>query len=396
MASIREYTKRKEKNNNESFSQRILRHRLQIIYRTILAVVLVAAVVIVVILQIKNRVYETYEVVHSIERKNITDSNTIAFHGNVLTYSRDGVNCTDASGTVLWNQTFEMQNPMCSISGNKVAFGDYNGSTIYMLGTEGLEGQVDTKMPIRSFCISQNGVVATVLDGGSTTWIYLFNTAGEEIAYFKTSMQNSGYPVRISISPNGKLVSVAHLQVGTGSMVTSVAFYNFDKVGKNNIDNYASGYDYPDEVVPMLQFLDNESAFAVSDGRIMLYRGGERPVMQSETLINEEIQSVYYNESYIGLVFFDVTGAAAYRMDVYNKEGKLVESVKINMDYTHIAFHRDKILIYNETECVIHKVGGADLYSGTFDKAVYAMVPTTSNHRYLLVTNDTIDTIELK
>lgn len=395
MASIREYTRKKEQNKNESMSQRILRHRLQIIYRTLLTVVLIVAVVIVVVLQIKNRVFESYEVVSSVERKTISDAYTLAFNGNVLTYSRDGANCTDAKGTMLWNQTFEMQNPMIDIAGDKVAFGDYNGSKVYLLGTEGLIGEINTNMPIRTFCISQSGVVAAVLDGGSVTWIYLFDSQGNEIAYFKNSMENSGYPVTVSISPNGKLVGVSHLMVENGNMLTSVAYYNFDKVGKNNIDNYASGYNYSDEIVMVLKFTDNENAFAVADDRIMFYRGGEKPVMQIENLLKEEIQGVYYNESYVGLSYYDVTGEASYRLDIYNTEGELEDSVKINMDYTDIIFHKDRVIVYNATDCKIHNIGGADIYNGQFDEGVSTMIPTASGTKFLLVTGDSIDTIEL-
>lgn len=395
MASIREYTRKKELNKNESISQRILRHRLQIIYRTLLTVVLIIAVAIVVVLQIKNRVFESYEVISSVERKSISDADTLAFNGNVLTYSRDGANCTDAKGTMLWNQTFEMQNPMVDIAGDKVAFGDYNGSKVYLLGTEGLIGEINTNMPIRTFCISQSGVVAAVLDGGSVTWIYLFDSQGNEIAYFKNSMENSGYPVTVSISPNGKLVGVSHLMVENGNMLTSVAYYNFDKVGKNNIDNYASGYNYSDEIVMVLKFMDNESAFAVADDRIMFYRGGEKPVMQIENLLKEEIQGVYYNDSYVGLSYYDVTGEASYRLDIYNTEGELEDSVKINMDYADIIFHKDRVIVYNATDCKIHNIGGADIYNGKFDEGVSTMIPTASGTKFLLVTGDSIDTIEL-
>lgn len=395
MASIREYTRKKELNKNESISQRILRHRLQIIYRTLLTVVLIIAVAIVIVLQIKNRVFESYEVISSVERKSISDADTLAFNGNVLTYSRDGANCTDAKGTMLWNQTFEMQNPMVDIAGDKVAFGDYNGSKVYLLGTEGLIGEINTNMPIRTFCISQSGVVAAVLDGGSVTWIYLFDSQGNEIAYFKNSMENSGYPVTVCISPNGKLVGVSHLMVENGNMLTSVAYYNFDKVGKNNIDNYASGYNYSDEIVMVLKFMDNESAFAVADDRIMFYRGGEKPVMQIENLLKEEIQGVYYNDSYVGLSYYDVTGEASYRLDIYNTEGELEDSVKINMDYADIIFHKDRVIVYNATDCKIHNIGGADIYNGKFDEGVSTMIPTASGTKFLLVTGDSIDTIEL-
>ena len=61
-------------------------------------------------------------------------------------------------------------------------------------------------------------------------------------------------------------------------MKSSVAFYNFGAVGQNNTDNYVSGYDYIDRVVPLARFLDNRSLFAVSDDRIMFFGGAQKPM----------------------------------------------------------------------------------------------------------------------
>ena len=57
----------------------------------------------------------------------VDGSTYLALGSNILTYSKDGANCMDSKGVVLWNQTYEMQNPMVDINGSVVAIGDYNG-----------------------------------------------------------------------------------------------------------------------------------------------------------------------------------------------------------------------------------------------------------------------------
>ena len=276
MTNIRDYFRKKEKRQDDSLGMKILKHRLVILYRTVLIIAVVAAAAAVVIVQAKNRVYESYEEISSVPRENISGSVTFALGEHILTYSNDGANCVNGEGDQLWNQTFEMQNPIVDICGDVAAMGDYNGRTIYVMDSQGTLGEIDTKMPIRNFVVSANGVVAAILDDTNITWIYLFDASGNTLAYFKTTMKQSGYPISITISDNGSLVGVSYLYVDSGVMKSSVAFYNFGPVGQNEIDNFVSGYDYMDSVVPYVRFLDSETAVAVSDDRLVMYSGSQK------------------------------------------------------------------------------------------------------------------------
>ena len=237
------------------------------------------------------------------------------------------------------------------------------------------------------------------LDDSNVTRINVYNgneNTEEPIAYGKATMDKSGYPVSISLTPNGKIMAVSYLYVDSGAMKSSVAFYNFGEVGKNETDNYVSGYDYTNTVVPYVRFMDNDSAFAVSDDRIVFFSGGERPVNIASNLLEEEIQSIYYNENYVGLVFVNQNGESAYRLDVYNSEGSKVNSQLFDIEYTDIVFHKDQIIIYNDMECQICNIKGVDKFVGTFEKGVSLVIPTGSVYKYITVTSDSIDTMELK
>ena len=302
----------------------------------------------------------------------------------------------DVKGSPVWNQTFEMQNPMVDMCQNVVAIGDYNGRNIYVMNTSGVMGSITTNKPMRDFCVAANGVVAVVLDDTDTTWIYLYDSQGQELVYFRTTMKESGYPVNISISPSGELVCVSYLFVDSGQMKSSVAFYNFGAVGQNSTNNYVSGYDYLNAVVPFTRFLDNKSAFAVSDDRIMFFGGTQKPVSLAENLISDSVQSVYYGEEYVGLVFNSTESSNRYRLDVYHKSGELRHSIEFDIEYSDILFHEDQIIIYNETECCIYSSSGAEKYRGRFEKSALVLIPQSSAYRYMLVTPDSVDTIELQ
>lgn len=403
MVNIRDYLKRKEKRENDknklprvSYREKIKSHKFTIFYRTILVIILIAATAAALFIQWQNKVYTENVILSSVEIKITQDAKLMPFSEHLLSYSKDGANCMDTKGNAVWNQTFEMQNPMVDICQNVVAIGDYNGRTIYVMDTTGPLGSITTNRPVRDFCVAANGVVAAVLDDTNVTLICLYDSKGNELVRIRTTMKESGYPVSVSISPSGELVCVAYMFVDSGHMKSSVAFYNFGAVGQNNTDNYVSGYDYLDAVVPFTRFLDNRSVLAVADGRIMFYSGAQKPVSAAEILISEEVRGVYYGSEYVGLVFNSTQSGNRYRLDIYHKSGMFQQSIEFDIEYTDILFHEDQIIIHNESDCCIYNSSGTIKYDGKFNKSTLVLIPLSGRYRYMVVTPDSIDTIELQ
>ena len=403
MVNVRDYLRRKREQKEEqgriSYREKIKSHKFTVVYRAMLVMILIAAIGAVFYYQWKNKVYTENTVVFSTEVHITQDSTLVPFAGYLLTYSKDGAGCMDIRGNAVWNQTFEMQNPIVDICQNVVAIGDYNGRTIHVMDTAGVIGSITTNRPIRDFCVASNGVVAVVLDDTDVTLICLYDSydsKGKELVKFRTTMKDSGYPVNVSISPNGELACVSYLFVDSGQMKSSVAFYNFGPVGKNNVNNYVSGYDYLNSIVPFTRFLDDKSIFAVSDDRVMFFSGSQKPLSLAEKLLDDSVQGVYYGSEYIGLVFNSTQSTNRYRLDLYHKSGELRQSIEFDIDFRDILFHNDQIIIYNESECRIYNTSGAEKYSGSFSKSVLLLIPQNSMRRYMIVTPDSIDTIELK
>ncbi len=404
MSNVRDYLKEREKRvgnvqSTVNYKEKIRSHRLTIFYRAALVTVLFATVIFFLVWQWKNKVFTESVTVSSSPVTIVQGAKTKRLGNNILIYSKDGASCVDTKGSALWNQTFEMQQPIIALCDDVAAIADFNGRTIYVVNSTSQMGTVKTNLPIRDICVSQNGVVAAVLDDGDVTRILLYDgnqNTDTSIAESKASMDKSGYPVSISLSPNGKLLAVSYLYADSGSMKTKTAFYNFGEVGKNESDNFVSSYEYADTIVPYIQFMNNNASFAVSDDRIVFYEGTEKPSNVASHLLNEQIQSVYYNESYVGLVYRNQTGESVYRIDVYNASGNKVHSQLFDIEYTDIIFNKDQIIIYDDMDCQICTVKGTDKFNGELEKPVSLIVPTSSNYKYVAVTGKSIDTIELK
>ena len=403
MSNVRDYLKEREKRlgsaQTVTYKDKIRSHKLTIFYRGALIAALAAAVVFFLVFQWKNKVFTESTVVSSSDVTIVQGASVERLGSNILLFSKDGASCFNSKGSALWNQTFEMQSPMLSLCGDVAALADYNGRTIYVVSSTAQLGTISTNLPIRRICISANGVVAAVLDDADVTRIMIYNgneTTETPIVTIKATMDKSGYPMSLSLSPNGKLLAISYFYVDGGAMKSSVGFFNFGEVGKNESDNYVSGFDYLNTVIPYVQFMSDSAAFGVSDDRIIFFQGSERPGTLTSNLIEEEVQSIYYNEDYVGLVFMDQTGEAAYRLDVYDASGKKIYSRLFDMEYSDIIFHNDLIIIYNDMDCQICNIRGVDKYEGEFEKPVSLMVPTSSVYKYFAVTENSVDTIELK
>jgi hypothetical protein len=340
--------------------------------------------------------YTDYEVIRQSEWSRASDAKIMNLGGSLFSYSNDGMSCSDTKGKTTWNQTYEMQNPIVRTCKKTIAVGDYNGRSIYVADTQEIIGTIDTTMPIRDFCVSSNGIVAAVLDDSTVTAIYLYSTSGEPLVYFKTRMSKSGYPIAIDISSDGTQVAVSYIKAENGKIASTIGFYNFSSVGQNYTDNLVSAYGYSEAVVPVVHFMGNDTVFAVADNRIMFYQGRQKPESTSDILVNDNIQSVFYDDSHVGLVFYDSGDAATYRLEVYDTNAKKVSEIKFDLEYKDIMFDTSGIFIYNENECIIYDWDNRLKYQGNFETNISCFIPGTNISRNTLVTEDTIQTIQLQ
>lgn len=383
----------------KSMDSMIARHRHVKIYTILIIAAVLAAAIFALYLNWKHKVYVDYEIVQVTEWTKSSDSKCMNLSGTLFTYSNDGMSCTDTKGKVIWNQTYEMQNPIIRTCKKTVAVGDYNGRNVYIANTQGILGAIETTMPIRDLCVSENGIVAVVLDDSKVTEIHLYSSTGEAgkpLASFKTTMSQSGYPIAIDISNDGTQVAVSYIKADNGQVSSSIGFYNFSAVGQNYTDNLVSGYGYADAVVPMIHFMDDDTVFAVADNRLMFFKGRQKPESILDTIISDEIQSVFYNESHVGLVFFNPTGETTYRMELYDTNAKKTNEVAFNTEYTDIVFDTASFIIHNDNECLIYDWDNRLKFEGVFMERMLSILPMGSISRYTVVTEQAIELIELQ
>lgn len=285
---------------------------------------------------------------------------------------------------------------MVETCGNVSAIASYNGREIYIQDTEKQLGAVSTNMPIKDISVSATGMVTAVLSDTDVTWINTYDVNGELLFKGQAHMDEAGYPVSVSLSPNGVLLAVTYVYLDAGTLKSNVVFYNFGPVGDNMSDHIVGLYFYSDMLIPQIHFMDNETAYAVGDNRIMIFKGGQTPSEEAGYIYSKEIQSVFHSDKYVGLVLISDDMEHNYMMDVYNTAGKKVGTYYFDQEYNEIIFQEECIVIYNETECLVLTYEGTEKFNGSFSKAANLLFPAQGAYKYVLVTDTSIDTIQLK
>lgn len=391
--------KQRQYDTDVDYRERIRAHKLSVFLRTVGITIAIVVVIVIMNISFNDKIYSEIRVNKSNPISVVTGAHTENLGGKLLIYSKDGATCIDSEGKASWNQSYEMQSPVVAICQNTVAIGDYNGRTIYVANKDSILGTVKTNLPIRDISVSDNGVVAAVLDDSEVTRIFVYNgnsDTDEPIVQAKATMNKSGYPIAVTLSPNGKLMMVSYFYVDSGNMKSSIAYYNFGEVGSNEADNYVSGYDYSDTVIPYVKFMDDDSSFGVSDDRIIFFDGKEKPTNISSVIFDTRVVAVYNNEEYVGLVYRDTTGTSMFKLDIYNSTGALVSTRLIDFEYTDIIFNKDQVIIYDDNKMEIYTIKGVQKFAGSLNTNTKLIIPTNSTFKFSMIDSDSINQVELR
>lgn len=375
-----------EQQNKEK--QKLKMNRMQ---WTIVAGVLILAVVLVYALVKNNKVASSYEVVTSMSRGDDTSVYYCMMRKGMVKYSKDGVAMTNKSGTVLWNQTYEMASPTMTSAGDYVAVGDIGANTIYIFNEYGQLGHVSTDVPIQEIQISEQGVVAAVLSDTSSNYINLYDKQGNSLGSIKASLENTGYPLAIALSPDASKLAVSYLIVKSGSMQSRIVSYDFSDVeGDHLLDTQEL-----EGLYPKAAFLDSREVVLFGEKGFVLYQADSKKIETQENF-ESEINSVFCTNQKLGFIFKNEDDNGKYRMEIYNKAGKKSSTYYFDLDYSGVTADDDEVILYNDGEMLIYQMGGRVRFRGTFNTAVTGVMPSWEDGLYWLIDDQSLREIHIR
>ncbi len=350
-----------------------------------------------------QRNFNGYEVVEKTNVKNSAALDYAAYQNSLLKYSKDGATYVDEKGEAVWNETFAMKMPSADVCGKYVAIADLNGNDVYIFDEQGKVSNTAMPYNICDVSVASQGEFAVILEGDKVNYINIYDKNGDQISEIQTTINQSGYPMDVDLSNDGEKLFSSYLYIDGANIKNGLAAYNFGPVGINeNADRLMGGYQLEDTIVPKIEFMDNNTICAFGDNQIIIYSMKEKPSEKARIPFKEEINSVFFNQQYIGVVVennsTDDEGEkrAPFLMELYNTNGRKVMSQKIDFNYENVRMTDKEILFAGGNQCRIYNIKGGLKFDYTFTKNVIDIIPTGYSRRYIVLYDNDSEIIRLK
>lgn len=381
------------KNEIDAYRMRIRNHRRAVYLRAALIVVVLLAAALIAFRVYERRSYDTYEVITE-EASSDNIANYKYVKGKVLRYSADGASLLQSDLEAVWNVSYNMTQPCVNTFGKTILFYDRRGTDVYVYDDKGKIGSFATEMPILYACCSKAGNVACALDGGGDIEIAYYSTEGSRIAAASASAEETGIPVTMALSENGKQLIVSYVTAANGAVSTNLVFYSFQNA--NSEDKIIASMNYSGIVIPEIRYIDDSVAAVFRDNGISFMSGNGKPTENASVDFDEEIVSSFVGDSYTGLIFKNRNSKKPYRMEIYSKTGKLVSKTNMEIVYDRISVCGDEILFSNSTELAVYTKNGLCRYYGNIDEGNMSGIQKIGRNRYLVITDMSTNIITLK
>lgn len=308
-------------------------HRRTVNVAGIVVAVLVLAVVLAWFVAERLWRYKTYEVSWRTDVSNASSAGYVSYGDGIVVMNKDGATYYDKKGTKVWSAPYDMSNPKANVKGDYLLIYDLKGKNFAICNKSGITGSGTTSQIITKGVIASTGVTVLQLEDQDASLISYYRNTGEELAVsIRNPLQIDGYPLDISVSPNGQQLAVSYYSISEGVGTSSISFYDFEK-GKEAADRIVASFDYSENgaYVPKVVYLSDTKAFAVGDCCISFFDVSNRTaITRKDIAVEGEIQRIFYNNEYLGLVVRDEAKQAISFIFTRQKEMKMLLQSRMN------------------------------------------------------------------
>lgn len=362
--------------------------------KTALIVAVVAALAVGVYLLINLQTYTSARALDTYTVSGASGSAYEQFADGVLKYSRDGISYLNQHGEEMWNQPYQMKNPVVDVNGSSAAVADKGGNAVLVFNEEGVRGETQTNLPIERVRVSEQGIVSGILTDENEARVLCYDAAGNLLVENKTSMNGTGYPLDVALSPDGETMQVLYLYTEAGAVKSRVIYYNFGESGEEKTDHLVAQMEYEDTVMASGFFMDENISVAVGDNRLTIYRGGNVPEETENIEIKKQIKSVFHNEKYIGMVLKN-EGKEGYELRLYNTRGQVAMSENFTGDYSHVKLCGSQVIMYDGKNCSIFTRGGIRKFDGEMNSNILEIFPVPGVNKYIVMNENGLEVVRL-
>lgn len=354
----------------------------------------ILAVSIGIYLLINLQTYTSVRTVDTYPVSGAANNEYKQFADGVLKYSRDGISYLDQKGSEVWNQPYQIQNPVVDVNETSGAVADKGGNAILVFNEEGLRGEIETDLPIERISVSEQGIVSVILIDESSSQILCYDAAGNILVEHKTSVNGTGYPMDAALSPDGEILQVLYLYTQDGTITSRVAYYNFGQEGESETDHQVTEQEYKDVVMADGFFMNQSVSAAVGDNMLTIFRGKSVPEEAVKVEIDKEIKSVFHSQKYIGMILKN-EGKEGYELRLYNDRGQMAMSEDFSGDYSNVKICGSQVIMYDGKNCSIFTRGGIQKFEGEMNSNILEIFPVAGVNKYIVMNENGMEVVRL-
>jgi len=361
----------------------------------VLLVLVIGAGVVAVYLwnQSRSEPYDSFETVWTGTLNRNAAMEYIPYCDGYMKVSRDGAEAVNGYGSLAWNVSYDMNEPVAAVCREYAAVGDYGNKLVYMMDGTGTLYWKNVPYPIREVETSAVGVTAVRMNEGLSDYIQLVTLAGDVLVEIMTLENRDGFPVDIALSEDGTKLVTSYLVINDAKAEGWLTFYNFGEVGQNYANNLTAVFKYED-VIPEIRFMDNDTVCVFKKDGMDLYTVPELPELVAELSSEEPILRVCNDDKHLAVMTDNTKNGSVARAVVYDKKAQVVFDRTIMEMFDDILLSGEDIVFYNKDACLVMGLNGQLKFNSPLEGAnILELMPVGEKNALMILEEETVKTI---
>ena len=342
----------------------------------------------------RTHLFDSYRVIDSVRENDVEGTRYVMLGDRVLKYGHDGVFCVTTSNSALWSVAYSIQSPICDTCDDYFVIAEQQGKQVFVFDKNGLKGSYQTSMNIRKARVAANGVTAVLMDDGDVSWVNLYSQDGSSIATVRLTMDDSGYPLDIALTPNAKRMIVSSMKTSGRTLCGNALFYDFSSSSSDR--HLMQTISYDNLIIPEVYYASGQMPVAVTDSGYIVFSSDKRPSEKVNTVFEKEIISCFHEPDSIGFLFRSDEMDEMYDMEIYNHSGKRIMHTAGSYEYTGVAASKGEILLQDSSHLYICRTSGKQKLDVTYENEVKYFASLKGSRNYLVITDDSMDRIRIE
>lgn len=350
--------------------------------------VIIAILAIIIVSNYKKR--HTYTRYDEFGIFSVPDgSQYIKYGDGYVRYTSDGAEAT-SDGNSLWNVSFDLKKPIADVCGDYCVIADRGGNEICITDGQGGNNRINVSDKIVDVRVASQGVVAVWTGLVEKDHIYIYDIEGRMLLNLETSVNANGFPTAMDLSEDGTKLAVAFAKFEdeTQSWVT---FYNFDSVGQNHSDRIVGSFEFPDQLIPDIRFVDNSCVAVFYENGCTLYSMKEIP-SEIKSFTIDRLKAIANDSEHICMAANEADGTTSFT--IIDKKGNVGEKIDTGITFGGMYIEDEELVVYNGSTIIFFYLDGTEKFRTQVSDGLRDIYPAGKD-KYTKINAGTVSTIEL-